>query len=219
MPEISLKCPTCSAASKVFVHDVISPDHPTLPTLFAGRLNVLKCAFCDATFRYESPLLYKDDARRHLIYYLPADQVESLQEALEKVAAVREAALAGTTPEERPTFRLVLNPRDLLEKIMLLQQSLDDRVIEFVKNQLYDHSDGVDRDRHDLLFDFNEPTDTRLHFLAFCRETGDASFTLSFLREAYEELADYYLKAPELVERLEAMFPDNFVHVSALRTD
>lgn len=219
MPEISLKCPTCSASIDVFVHEVVSPEHPTLPALFAGKLNVLKCAYCAATFRYETPLLYRDDTRRHLIYFLPADRVDGLDDALKQVGAVRDAALPDTALDERPTIRLVLTMRDLLEKIMLLQQGIDDRILEFIKSQLYDHSDGVDPLRHDLLFDFNEPTDTRLHFLAFCKESGEASFTLSFLREAYEELADYYLKAPELIERLNAMFSECYVHVSVLKRE
>lgn len=216
MPEISIKCPTCSAVSDVFVHDVISPDHPTLSALFAGTLNVLTCTYCDASFRYETPLLFRDDDRRQLIYFMPSERVDSVSDALRQVTAVREAALADTPVEEQPTFRLVLTMRDLLEKIMLFQQGLDDRIVEFIKNQLYDHSTDLQSSRHDLLFDFNEPTDTRLSFLAFCKETGEASFTLSFLRTAYEELADYYLKAPALTARLDEMFNDCYVNVRDL---
>ncbi|MFT5129718.1 MAG: hypothetical protein ACI8W8_003346 [Rhodothermales bacterium] len=218
MPNISLKCPTCSAASDVFVHQVVHSDDPTLSTLLAGKLNVLTCQFCDATFRYETPLLYRDDDRRHLIYFMPPDSVDGVHDALKQVAAVREAALADTPEESRPTFRLVLAMRDLFEKIMLLQQGLDDRIVEFIKNQLYDHAKDLEDTRHDLLFDFNEPSDTRLHFLAFCKETGQASFTLSFLRQAYEELADYYLKTPTLTARLDDMFNDCYVNVRDLRT-
>jgi hypothetical protein len=216
MPEISLKCPTCSADIDVFVHEVVSPESPTLSALFAGTLNVLQCAYCNATFRYDTPLLFRDDARRHLIYFLPPDRVDGVSDALQQVGAVRKAALAGTSAEDQPTFRLVLTMRDLLEKIMLVQQGLDDRIVEFIKNQLYDHSDDLDSTRHDLLFDFNEPIDSRLHFLAFCKESGQASFTLSFLRTAYEELADYYLKAPNLSARLDEMFNDCYVNVRDL---
>ena len=220
-----LTCPKCGAAQPgAKVTTVLRPgDADALAALLKGTLNVFTCAKCDTPFRLDSPVLYRDDARRGLIYFTPGESVETLERAEKQVTELLETLLAsgagtpaaGETPAI--TCRLTLTRSQFIEKVMLWRNELDDRIVEYVKCQLLNKKDGqYDPVRMELFYDFSQPDAANLTFLILDRESGRAAAGAHVPMELYTELAATFLNDAALRAELDKLFPGYYVAVSRL---
>jgi hypothetical protein len=208
-------CPHCNAANVLEPVSVVrGDDKEALEALFRGDLNKAECQNCEKPFLYESPLLFRDDETRRLIYFVPESMCEDRQKAIDHVTELESLVLSDLEDNERPVCRLTTDRRSLIEKIAVLRNDLDDRLIEYVKYQLFQHSDGLDHNQHQLLFDFANASDEYLAFLCFDRKTGKPSYALQFEIEDYAKLAEWFLG--EGAEQLDRLFPNAWVQVDEL---
>lgn len=214
MVEDKITCPQCNAATEVTPTAVILPDSSALQQLFAGALNRICCESCHTVFLYETPLLYRDDARKVLIYYNP-ESAGQIDDAVATINTLQQTMWSALTNDQQPTCRLVVSRQTFIEKISIVQRHLDDRLIEFAKYQLLQHSSGLAPDVFELLFDFESSDDESLAFLAFNRETGQVQYTLSLRQQEYEALYAHF-KAPERQIELTSYFNDCYVSVDYL---
>ena len=165
----------------------------------------------------EIPLIYRNDRARFLVYYSPRTSDDQLPEIVKSMEELDQQLFKGLSSQEKPDCRLTLCRRDFIEKIAIRQFGYDDRLIEYIKYQLFQHSKkGLDPHRMDLLFDFSNTNDEHLGFLAFDRTTGKAVYSLNFLRDDYEHLAEYFLRENEMETRLNRLFRKYYVHVTCL---
>lgn len=214
---LEASCPKCEVETS-FAPVTVLTDLQTddLKSLFAGRLNTVHCDACETDFLYETPILYRDDAGRWMVYYLPPTIIERLDDAVVHVEEIYDMVFNDFSSEERPGCRLVTKRNALIEKIAIHQRQLDDRIIEYIKYQLYQNCDDLDPIRHELLFDFGNMTETELMFLAFDRDTGKPTYSMAFPVADYESLSTYFLSSEKMQHELERMFRRHFIQVDDL---
>lgn len=213
---VTLACPACQGQTSLVPVTALSAGGDAVKLLFAGKLNRVLCPHCQGQFLYEAPITYRDDVNRTLIYYLPKSLIESLDDALTHLEKLYQDTFADLAEDERPDCRLAVQRQHFIEKIALHEQNYDDRVVEYIKYQLYQHSSGLDPVRFELLFDFGSSDDDNLQFLAFDRETGKVGYTLGFTHADYEDLLHYFLDDPEAEQELDRLFRGAYVQVDDL---
>ncbi len=210
-------CPVCQAEVDVELVSVLRPGTPELSELFAGRLNQGECQECGASFAVAVPLVYRDDQGRYLIYCVPLDEHAAWRQTEQRVAEMAEQAMADLAVEQRPVCRLTFHRRNLIEKIAIHQAGLDDRLVEYVKYQLYSRPQApIDQVRSELLYDFSPSEDRQLGFLLFDRETGQPTAAAHIPLEIYRELATTFHDDDALADELAQLFPGPYVSVERL---
>jgi len=214
---LEASCPKCAVQTS-FAPVTVLTDLQTddLKSLFSGRLNTVHCDACETDFLYETPILYRDDDGSWMVYYLPPTIVERLDDAVIHVEEIYDMVFSECSNEERPGCRLVTKRNALIEKIAIHQRQLDDRIVEYIKYQLYQNSDDLDPIRHELLFDFGNTTETEFIFLAYDRDTGKPTYSMAFPVEDYENLSTYFLSSEKMQNELERMFRRHFIQVDDL---
>ena len=213
----TVKCPACSHQTPCRTVSTITKGTKELTALFGGDLNKTTCKSCFVEFLVEIPLIYRDDKARFLVYYSPLTRDDQLSEITQFMEKLDSQLFEGLSSQEKPICRLTLSRRDFIEKIAIRQHGYDDRLIEYIKYQLFQHSKkGLDPHRMDLLFDFSNTNNKHLGFLAFDRTTKEAVYSLNFLHADYDHLGEYFLRKNEMEIRLNRLFKKYFVHVSSL---
>ncbi|MFA4944113.1 MAG: CpXC domain-containing protein [Lentisphaeria bacterium] len=209
----TVKCPKCGAPQAAAPVTVLRPDDGALGLLFQGTLNLFTCAACGVRFKLEVALLYRDDARRRIVYYVPPEDAPTPAAAEAQVAAILQGCFGGGGAE-KPECRLALSRQEFIEKIALLRAGLDDRLVEFIKYQLYlRHEAAMDPRQRQLFYDFSLAGRDDLGFILFDRATGKAQAGAHVPMAAYRELEDAWRSSAELKEEIGRLFPG--FHVSA----
>lgn len=215
---VSVKCPTCGREIPLTPVTVLRPDDASLGLLFRGTLNQCLCPDCNARFRVDLPLLYRDDARRIVVYCLPAGEQDGsdLEQAEAQVDTILKSIFAGDDVAELPECRLVFTIAEFVEKIALVQAGLDDRLVEYIKYQFFLRRErDLNPARRNLLFDFSHTEPENLGFIVVDRQSGKACAAAHIAMDTYRELAAAFLAQDGLREELRKLFP-RYV-VSAMR--
>lgn len=214
---LSVTCPHCGAAVDSDPVTVLRPEDREVIELFRGELNRLDCERCGSEFLLASPLLFRDDARRFLIYYLPLEDRTKWPEAERQMQEVITALLADDAMGGLPECRLVLTRRSLVEKIAVHRDGLDDRIVEYVKYQLFSRpEDAIDPVRYELLYDFSQQDVAKLAFILFGRDSGKAEAAAHIPMDVYSEVAEAFLKDDDMRKELDALFAGCYVNVEKL---
>ena len=129
---MSLKAKATVRCSKCFhsqVQDIYkSVNSATDPDLKAaildGSLFLWECPECGTQNLSAWDMLYHDPEGKIMVWLLPSGEPEGP----EKDAIMRQARAMGDYK-----LRIVANPGDLMEKLMIFDASLDDRAVELVK--------------------------------------------------------------------------------------
>ncbi len=212
-----VSCPQCGASQEVEPITVLTPDDDELEALFKGHLNQVLCEQCEAAFMLRIPLLFRDDDDRFMVYYLPLDDRTKRAEVEKQMATVTQSIFGDTPPDERPELRLVMTLRRFIEKIAIHMHGLDDRIVEYVKYQLYRHPEQrIDPVRTELLYDFSQDDPDKLAFILFDRERGEAEAGTHLSLSLYDELAESFLQDEEMRSELNDLFPGYMVSVDQL---
>lgn len=211
----SLPCPKCGAEQQVTAVTTVGPDDKNLERLFGGELNKVRCQACDAEFIIQVPIVFRDDERRFLIYCLPLDEQGAAEQVEEQMEALTDEVFTEFNSDELPDCRLTLNRRHFIEKIAIHRHQLDDRLIEYIKYQMYQQGD-IDEVRSELLYDFSSETGDVIPFIVFDRETGNAQAGAHLPRDVYDELAEMFAANEELASEIEELFPSYNVTVDKL---
>ena len=127
MHEYAVTCPECGSRGRFFtpesVNATLSPEQRAGVldrTLFAWE-----CPECGTPLVVDAPFLYHDMRRRFLIRYCPQDTDEAeFSDAVER---------AGIFEGSGYTLRAVESYEELIEKIVIFEHDLDDRVVELCK--------------------------------------------------------------------------------------
>ncbi len=209
-------CPNCQAENDFDPVTLIHEGSEDLARLIDGSLNTTRCTICNTQYLFETPILYRDGANRYLVYFIPRSITDKLNEALEQMDELYKRIFDDFDEDERPVCRLATRRSSFIEKIALSREGFDDRIIEYVKYQLYQNSEGLDAIRHELLYNFGNSSDTEISFLAFDRDTGRAVYSLAFPRVDYDQLNTYFLATEKMRDELKRMFHTYHVQVDEL---
>ncbi len=217
-PDHAVHCPRCHALQGIEPVSVLRPGDPALDALLRGSLNQTTCASCGTRFLVNVPLVFRDDAQRHVIYFMPLDDPRAWREAEQQMTHLTrqvfaDADDAGAVPE----IRLTVTRKAFIEKIELHLHGLDDRLIEYIKFQFYNNPDNaIDAVRHELLYDFSSAAEENLAFILFDRESGQATAAAHIPHEIHAELAEAMLGDGGLADELRELFPGFYVSVDRL---
>jgi len=96
------------------------------------------CEQCGELVETQYPFLYQDANNRLLVYYVPTTRQDVQQKIGEALAQMNEQIAAGTLGLGTDAafdyqFRVVATYDELLDKILVREHGLDDRIIELMK--------------------------------------------------------------------------------------
>ncbi|MDT8391355.1 MAG: CpXC domain-containing protein [Lentisphaeria bacterium] len=210
-------CPACQADVDVTLTYSITPGTPDFQRLFEGKVNQGVCPSCGTVFAVSIPLVFRDDDSGLLIYQMPLDDHSAWPEVEQQVRTMADEIFAGMDADTRPDCRVTFHRRNFIEKIAAFAAGFDDRLLEYIKYQLYSREDDpVDHIRYELLLDFSRDDEENLVFLLFNRETGDASAAAYIPMSTYDSLEDAFQGDSGLAEELDTLFPGVYVSVERL---
>jgi hypothetical protein len=213
----SVLCPACGGETDADIKSLVTPQSAELKALLDGELNRVTCQECGTPFVVATPLLYRDDVDQFFVYYIPLEDRSSWREVEARVGEICDRAFAELAPDERPVCRLTFHRRNFIEKIAAREAGLDDRLLEYVKYQLYNRPvEPIDQIRCELLYDFSNADESKIVFILFDRETGEATAAAHLPMDTYGELDDALQGDKPLEDELEKLFPGPYVSVERL---
>lgn len=150
-----VKCPHCGKSQKFEMWRVINvADNPEMKEKVKTKeVFKLECKKCGRLVNADHQFLYEDPESKIAIHYAREKDVPAVKEDLKKY--------------EGYTTRVVSYQNDLIEKLMIFDAGLDDRIIEIVKaiyvNQLYTINPSYKID--EILFD-NTKEEAKIIFIS-----------------------------------------------------
>lgn len=126
-----VRCPRCGETHRAAVHDTLDvARHPALKgELLSSRLFQHACPSCGGTWHASRTLLYQDLSQELLLWLYPGEKTD---EARRRLTSALDAAV-GAQRRAACTMRLVGNPHDLIEKVLIFDAGLSDMMIELLK--------------------------------------------------------------------------------------
>ena len=130
----SIKCPKCSQMSDITVWTSITvKDSPDLKAdLLKGKINIFRCPSCSHMGLMPSPMLYHDEDKRLMISFSPCSDPVLKEQLFENIE--RSSKESGELEKlEGYNLRFVTDYNELLEKILIFDNGLNDKPIEVLK--------------------------------------------------------------------------------------
>ena len=202
----TVNCPKCSHEIKAELTTSLRLQSQALEELFKGTLNIISCESCEAKFYSDTSLVFTDTEQNYIIYYFPNDENFPLEQVLLEFKKVLK--LDELNQLNNPDVRLTLSRQSFIEKIALHIEDLDDKVIEYLKFQIFFSQTTLDRENNDLFFNFSSSDKENLSFVVFSKQEKKAINDIKLPREVYIQMV-------ELMEEgkvdLEQIFPTAIV--------
>jgi hypothetical protein len=210
-----IACPLCGREQEVELWDSINVDsEPELrEALLLGRINRVECAGCRKGFRIDKPLVYQDREQDIFIHFDPLTGNRTREE-VEKAFHAAMEGMNRLLPKDvpPPETHLVVEWSELIERIFLLEEGLDARLVEHIKYMMYQqNADKLPAGQKGLLFDAQDSTDEQLCFVVQDRATRKLEAVLNFSRADYEALLNVFDEDDQMA-LLEEQFPGPYLN-------
>ena len=209
-----IACPYCGREQGVELWDSIHVDEDPeqREELLHGRINRVECTGCGKGFRIDKPLVYHDRDQGIFIHFDPLAGGRTLAEA---EAAFQEALveMARLLPPDvlAPETHLVVEWSELVERVFLLEEGLDARLVEHIKYLMYrQNPEKLPAGRKNLLFNAQDSTEEQLCFVVQDRGTKKLEAVLNFARADYEALVNVFDSGEQLA-LLEEQMPGPYL--------
>ena len=153
----SITCPFCGYMGNIAVTEKANIDSTTdiKEKLLKKLFFKFKCPDCYKDFQAEYSVLFENLENNLLIYYVPEKETATMKK-VEKISVVN--AMGNK-------LRIVNNQNELLEKILVTQDRLDDIIIEYVKHVIVNSVAKEQKDKVKNLY-YSGTKDDTLHFVA-----------------------------------------------------
>lgn len=202
-----IACPLCGRAQEVELWDSIAvEEEPELrAALLANRVNRVECVGCRKSFRVEKPLVYHDREQGLFVHFDPLVGGRTLADA-ETAFRAAQAELDRLLPPDvpAPEAHLVVEWSELVERIFLLEEGLDARLVEHVKYLMYRQNPAqLPAEKKNLLFDAQDSNAEQLCFVVQDRATKKLEAVLNFARADYEALVNVFDSGDQLALLME----------------
>ena len=130
----TIKCPECHQLNEVNVwHSITVSDSADLKKdLLSGNVNMFRCPSCNYKALVPTPLLYHDEEKSLMLSFSPCTDNETKNKLFKeiKTASAQSGELDNLTDYN---LRFVYDYNSLLEKILIFDNGLNDKVIEVLK--------------------------------------------------------------------------------------
>ncbi len=210
-----IACPLCGREQDVELWDAIHVDsEPELrEALVLNRVNRVECAGCQKSFRVDKPLVYQDREQDIFIQFDPLVGDRTLEGVVESFRTAMEE-MNRLLPKDvpPPETHLVVEWSELIERIFLLEEGLDARLVEHIKYMMFQqNADKLPAGQKGLLFDAQDSTDGQLCFVVQDRTTKKLEAVLNFSRTDYEALLNVF-DTDDQMALLEEQFPGPYLN-------
>lgn len=130
----SVKCPECSQMSDVTIWSSITvKDSSDLKAdLLAGKINMFKCPSCEHIALMPNPMLYHDEDRKLMISFSPTNDPVIKEQIFSNIKDSSKNS-GELNNLEGYNLRFLTEYNELLEKILVFDNDLNDKVIEVLK--------------------------------------------------------------------------------------
>lgn len=128
----TVKCPKCEAMHPVTVWTTIDAkqDPDLKQDILSRKINIFSCPDCGQMALMPSPLFYKDEDKKLILYFSPATTHQDRQRLFEDL---KQKSSAEIKQMQGYHLRFISEYNELLEKILIFDAGLDDKVVEFLK--------------------------------------------------------------------------------------
>ena len=169
----TLKCPTCNETIEAVFWDFITIDE-TVKQAFkeevkTGKVFKTVCPHCQTMYHLNYPMLYTDTTHQFMIYYIPSES----QHVQLNFPETTDSAYA---------YRIANTYFEMIEKILIFENHLNDVVIELIKAVMLQKEKNLQKSKGVY---FVAMSDEKLSF----QIVGHEHAYISYPRNAYEELA------------------------------
>lgn len=130
----SVKCPQCGHLSEITVWNSITVnDSPDLKAdLLSGKVNMFKCSSCGYVALMSVPMLYHDEDKKLMISFSPTNDSVLKQQLFDNIR--NSSHESGELEKlEGYNLRFITDYNELLEKILIFDNALNDKTIEVIK--------------------------------------------------------------------------------------
>lgn len=130
----TIKCPQCHQMSDMNVwHSITVSDSEDLKKdLLAGKVNMFCCPSCSYRALVPTPLLYHDEEKALMISFSPCTDAQTKKRLFEDVRATSKKS-GELNHLQNYNLRFVYEYNSLLEKILIFDNGLNDKVTEVLK--------------------------------------------------------------------------------------
>ena len=180
---IVLVCPECNKKFNANIYTSINVqlDEGMKNKVLNGNLFDIECSHCHSKFHIPYPVLYHDMEKKLLIQFTEEKDLEPVKTVLENAKA-----------DADYTVRIVDNERDWIEKILISDSGLDDRIMELYK--LLVLSQYEDADNVNGLYYWNIQSFEKPHYVIVLDEKkSDKMHFMPFHLEVYKQVEEVFL--------------------------
>lgn len=182
-----IKCPKCGQLSDMTVwHSVTVSDSADLKKdLLAGRVNIFQCPSCSHTALMPTPLLYHDEEKSLMISFSPCNDDKLKNQLFEEIkkTSAESGELDNLTDYN---LRFVCDYNSLLEKILIFDSGLNDKVTEVLKVLILMQKP---EDFENMTALFGKSENDMLEFLIH-NKTDNACYTSKVPMESYNTVRE-----------------------------
>ena len=108
----AVKCPACLIKTGFRPVSTVTEGTKELRDLFMGVLNKARCLSCAVEFLVDTPITYRDDKERFLVYYAPLAATEEIQDVINLVERLYKHIFEGLPSTDKPKCRIALSRKD-----------------------------------------------------------------------------------------------------------
>ena len=211
----SLECPNCGFEVFGEVVTTLRANDQALKQLFDNELNHFICDQCAQEFHMDTPLVYKSEDLDYFIYYNPDMAETGWEKASELMSQALNESLQDLDEMERPECRLTLDRNEFIEKIALHLADLDDKLIEYLKYNIFIKESDIDARIHTLLYDFSRSDHQILEFNVIDPLNGQYLHNTQTPIELLDQLQNL-LESEDCPVDLDELFSGLYVQVKRL---
>lgn len=129
-----IKCPSCGTLQEMTVwQSITASDSPDLKEdLLKGKVNIFRCAACGAAALVPVPVLYSDESKKLMISFSPCEDENQATHIFEEIKKSSRAS-GELLKLDGYNLRFVSAYNDFLEKLLIFDNGMSDKVIEVLK--------------------------------------------------------------------------------------
>lgn len=181
----NIKCPKCGQMCEINVWNSITvTDSVDLKQdLLMGKINMFVCPSCSHSALMPTPMLYRDDEKRLLISFSPCDDVVLKNQLFGNI--LETSKKSGELEKlDGYNLRFVTDYNELLEKILIFDNNMNDKSIEVIKLMIL--SQDLEK-AEQRICRFGKCQDDVLEFMIY--DTIESqTYTSSVPKETYETI-------------------------------
>ena len=150
MKKVMIPC-LCGKPSEFQYEDISRLDRETEDMILSGNFMTAECSHCGKTLKPDFSVRFKDEDRNIDMLYIPEKD--------------RDSYLRGKSDYiyKKPD-RIVIGYQELAEKIRIMREGFDDRVIESVKYYILSKIENDEKPENEVFIYFNSFRDEKLVF-------------------------------------------------------